>query len=364
MTLYRENKLLNTGVQAHNGHFFASGHCLTSSVCEESITLFFFTLRECNKKDSEPKEPVVGMIDGALEAAQALVNVWPNIRVELCVWHVSRAWSRALQKKKWEDRTKMTDVLKDAESIMYKMDISERDTSLEEFRRRWASEQDVLAYFEAGVFPQEQASSMVPETGGCPCYYARRFFGKVYCKHEALLCFRFHCDSGTNKCMQTSVPGPWGNKCKKSVKLAREMLSGGAVPFQIPEHPNLWSVPSSKEGNSYTVPETGGCPCYYARRFFGKVYCKHEALLCLFLRKDPKALLPECSRPWIPSTVEMDGVREGSGNQPLCSVLTDSERMSVPAMPETSEASVSQHKGMFDHCHFNALQKPNDGCVW
>mmetsp|Transcript_8179 Transcript_8179/g.13227 ORF Transcript_8179/g.13227 Transcript_8179/m.13227 type:complete len:181 (+) Transcript_8179:812-1354(+) len=112
------------------------------------------------------------------------------------------------------------------------------------------------------------------------------------------------------------------------------------------------------------VPETGGCPCYYARRFFGKVYCKHEALLCLFLRKDPKALLPECSRPWIPSTVEMDGVREGSGNQPLCSVLTDSERMSVPAMPETSEASVSQHKGMFDHCHFNALQKPNDGCVW
>mmetsp|Transcript_8184 Transcript_8184/g.13250 ORF Transcript_8184/g.13250 Transcript_8184/m.13250 type:complete len:163 (+) Transcript_8184:812-1300(+) len=92
------------------------------------------------------------------------------------------------------------------------------------------------------------------------------------------------------------------------------------------------------------VPETGGCPCYYARRFFGKVYCKHEALLCLFLRKDPKALLPECSRPWIPSTVEMDGVREGSGNQPLCSVLTDSERMSVPAMPETSEASVSQHK--------------------
>mmetsp|Transcript_8180 Transcript_8180/g.13232 ORF Transcript_8180/g.13232 Transcript_8180/m.13232 type:complete len:198 (+) Transcript_8180:387-980(+) len=152
MTLYRENKLLNTGVQAHNGHFFASGHCLTSSVCEESITLFFFTLRECNKKDSEPKEPVVGMIDGALEAAQALVNVWPNIRVELCVWHVSRAWSRALQKKKWEDRTKMTDVLKDAESIMYKMDISERDTSLEEFRRRWASEQDVLAYFEAEYF--------------------------------------------------------------------------------------------------------------------------------------------------------------------------------------------------------------------
>jgi len=38
----------------------------------------------------------------------------------------------------------------------------------------------------------------------------------------------------------------------------------------------------------------------FARRFIGKAYCKHEALLCLHLKVDPRTLLPESNLPWVP----------------------------------------------------------------
>mmetsp|Transcript_24069 Transcript_24069/g.40359 ORF Transcript_24069/g.40359 Transcript_24069/m.40359 type:complete len:189 (+) Transcript_24069:238-804(+) len=153
MTVYKENKLLNCGVQAHNGNFFPVGHCLASTVCEESCTLFFVTLKESNNRGGQSINPECGIIDGALEACQALVNVWPDIEVRLCIWHVPNAWRRTLkQKKTWKNYANMDLVLADAKSIMYAMDKDERDKGIEAFRTKWAEEPEALSYFEAEYF--------------------------------------------------------------------------------------------------------------------------------------------------------------------------------------------------------------------
>jgi len=153
MTKYSENKVLNCGVQANNGNFFPVGHCLASSVCEESITLFLRTLSECNKKGETSRDPEFGIVDGALEIGQALKNVWPEIVVLLCIWHVLQAVHRTLNKKdKWVDYSNLASVEKDFRGIMYAMEKTDRDKRLHDFRTTWAEEELVLSYFEVEYF--------------------------------------------------------------------------------------------------------------------------------------------------------------------------------------------------------------------
>eukprot|EP00276_Gloeochaete_wittrockiana_P005814 CAMPEP_0184662190 /NCGR_PEP_ID=MMETSP0308-20130426/42036_1 /TAXON_ID=38269 /ORGANISM="Gloeochaete witrockiana, Strain SAG 46.84" /LENGTH=174 /DNA_ID=CAMNT_0027104023 /DNA_START=29 /DNA_END=549 /DNA_ORIENTATION=+ len=153
VTEYKENKLLNCGVQADNGNFFPTGHCLTSSVCEVSLTLFFRVLSECNKKGETSYDPTYGIVDGALECGQALTNIWPDIVVILCIWHVLRAVHKSLSlKKRWKDYSNLASVERDFKNIMYAMEKVDRDAKLQEFRVKWVEEQQVLSYFETEYF--------------------------------------------------------------------------------------------------------------------------------------------------------------------------------------------------------------------
>jgi len=71
----------------------------------------------------------------------------------------------------------------------------------------------------------------------------------------------------------------------------------------------------------------------FARRFIGKAYCKHEALLCLHLKVDPRTLLPESNLPWV---------------HPSYAISTDAERATEPSMKQTPDEHSAECNGRTD----------------
>mmetsp|Transcript_5484 Transcript_5484/g.8522 ORF Transcript_5484/g.8522 Transcript_5484/m.8522 type:complete len:120 (-) Transcript_5484:358-717(-) len=91
------------------------------------------------------------------------------------------------------------------------------------------------------------------------------------------------------------------------------MLKKGIQPLLKMPEPGVWLVPSQSANDKlYIVPKEGGCNCPFARKSVGKMYCKHEALLCLYRGVDPKSLLPESNQTTIESATETRPANNGT----------------------------------------------------